>query len=164
METEQEVERPQLGDWWLVGVLCLVNAVAFIDRAALPLLVQPIKRDLQISDTLMSLLIGAAFIITYAVGGWFVGMLVDRFPRRRVLAMGMTVWGISTMLCGSVTTYAGLFLGRCGVGAGEATCGPSSMSLVSDAFHPRFRGRAVATADRRPGLPSPHSYRRRLRA
>ena len=144
METEQEVERPQLGDWWLVGVLCLVNAVAFIDRAALPLLVQPIKRDLQISDTLMSLLIGAAFIITYAVGGWFVGMLVDRFPRRRVLAMGMTVWGISTMLCGSVTTYAGLFLGRCGVGAGEATCGPSSMSLVSDAFHPRFRGRAVA--------------------
>ncbi|WP_439409118.1 MFS transporter [Bradyrhizobium sp. DASA03076] len=144
METEQEVERPQLGNWWLVGVLCLVNAVAFIDRAALPLLVQPIKRDLQISDTLMSLLIGAAFIITYAVGGWFVGMLVDRFPRRRVLAMGMTVWGISTMLCGSVTTYAGLFLGRCGVGAGEATCGPSSMSLVRDAFHPRFRGRAVA--------------------
>ncbi|MBW7961442.1 MFS transporter [Bradyrhizobium sp. BR 10261] len=144
METEQEVERPQLGDWWLVGVLCLVNAVAFIDRAALPLLVQPIKRDLQISDTLMSFLIGAAFIITYAVGGWFVGMLVDRFPRRRVLAMGMTVWGISTMLCGSVTTYAGLFLGRCGVGAGEATCGPSSMSLVRDAFHPRFRGRAVA--------------------
>jgi MFS family permease len=144
METDQEVERPQPGDWWLVGVLCLVNAVAFIDRAALPLLVQPIKRDLQISDTLMSFLIGAAFIITYAVGGWFVGMLVDRFPRRRILAMGIAAWGISTMFCGSVTTYAGLFLGRCGVGAGEATCGPSSMSLVRDAFHPRFRGRAVA--------------------
>jgi MFS family permease len=144
MEAEQDVERPSPGHWWLVSVLCLVNAVAFIDRAALPLLVQPIKRDLQISDTLMSFLIGAAFIITYAVGGWFVGMLVDRFPRRRILAMGIAAWGISTMFCGSVTTYAGLFLGRCGVGAGEATCGPSSMSLVRDAFHPRFRGRAVA--------------------
>ncbi|WP_247384345.1 MFS transporter [Bradyrhizobium sp. 143] len=144
MEAEQDVERPSLGDWWLVGVLCLVNAVAFIDRAALPLLVQPIKRDLQISDTLMSFLIGAAFIITYSVGGWFVGVLVDRFRRRRILAMGVAVWGLSTMFCGSVSTYAGLFLGRCGVGAGEATCGPSSMSLVTDAFHPRFRGRAVA--------------------
>jgi MFS family permease len=144
MVTDQEAERPNLGHWWLVGVLCLVNAVAFIDRAALPLLVQPIKRDLQISDTLMSFLIGAAFIITYAVGGWFVGVLVDRFPRRRILAIGITAWGISTMLCGSVTTYAGLFLARCGVGAGEAACGPASMSLVRDAFHPRFRGRAVA--------------------
>src|ERR1700757_948580 len=144
MVTDQEAERPNLGHWWVVGVLCLVNAVAFIDRAALPLLVQPIKRDLQISDTLMSFLIGAAFIITYAVGGWFVGVLVDRFPRRRILAIGITAWGISTMLCGSVTTYAGLFLARCGVGAGEAACGPASMSLVRDAFHPRFRGRAVA--------------------
>ncbi|WP_084302355.1 MFS transporter [Bradyrhizobium sp. WSM2254] len=144
MDAGQEAERPNPGHWWLVSVLCLVNAVAFIDRAALPLLVQPIKRDLQISDTLMSFLIGAAFIITYAVGGWFVGMLVDRFPRRRILAAGIAAWGISTMLGGSVTTYAGLFLGRCGVGAGEATCGPSSMSLVRDAFHPRFRGRAVA--------------------
>jgi MFS family permease len=40
--------------------------------------------------------------------------------------------------------YAALFAGRCGVGAGEATCGPVSMSLIKDSFEPRFRGRAVA--------------------
>jgi|EndMetStandDraft_5_1072996.scaffolds.fasta_scaffold50720_2 MFS family permease len=144
MKIEQKGERPSLTQWWMVGVLCLVNAVAFIDRAALPLLVQPIKRDLGISDTMMSLLIGAAFIITYAIGGWFVGVLVDRFPRRRILGIGITAWGLSTILCGSATTYAGLFLARCGVGAGEATCGPASMSLVKDAFDTRYRGRAVA--------------------
>src|SRR5207245_5426999 len=125
MKIEQEAERPTPTHWWMVGVLCLVNAVAFIDRAALPLLVQPIKRDLGISDTMMSLLIGAAFIITYAIGGFFVGVLVDRFSRRRILGIGIAAWGVSTILCGSATTYAGLFLGRCGVGAGEATCGPA---------------------------------------
>ena len=62
MKMEQEADRPAPAHWWMVGVLCLVNAVAFIDPAALPLLVQPIKRDLGISDTMMSLLIGAAFI------------------------------------------------------------------------------------------------------
>ncbi|MEH2493416.1 MFS transporter [Bradyrhizobium sp. AZCC 2230] len=144
MKIEQEAERPTSTHWWMVSVLCLVNAVAFIDRAALPLLVQPIKRDLGISDTMMSLLIGAAFIITYAIGGWLVGVLVDRISRRRILGIGIAAWGVSTILCGSATTYAGLFLGRCGVGAGEATCGPASMSLVKDAFDTRFRGRAVA--------------------
>ena len=44
--------------WGMAVVMCLVNAVAFIDRTALPLLVQPITRDLHISDTQMSLLIG----------------------------------------------------------------------------------------------------------
>jgi MFS family permease len=144
MKVEQESERPARAHWWMVSVLCLVNAVAFIDRAALPLLVQPIKRDLGISDTMMSLLIGAAFIITYAVGGWLIGVLVDRFSRRRILGLGITAWGLATIFCGSVTTYAGLFLGRCGVGAGEAACGPASMSLVKDTFDTRFRGRAVA--------------------
>ncbi|MFB6451333.1 MFS transporter [Bradyrhizobium tunisiense] len=137
-------DEPTFRHWWLVTVLCLVNAVAFIDRSALPLLVQPIKRELQISDTSMSLLIGIAFIATYSVGGWFIGVLVDRYSRRRILSAGISAWGLATIFCGFSTTYIGLFLGRCGVGAGEAACGPASMSLVKDAFAPRFRGRAVA--------------------
>jgi MFS family permease len=137
-------DAPTLTQWRMVSILSLVNAIAFIDRTALPLLVQPIKRDLGISDTLMSFLIGAAFIITYAFGGSLIGVLVDRYPRRRILATGITVWGAATIFCGSVMNYVALFAGRFGVGAGEATCGPVSMSLIKDSFEPRFRGRAVA--------------------
>ena len=144
MQTRPPLDAPTLTQWRMVSILCLVNAIAFIDRTALPLLVQPIKRDLGISDTLMSFLIGAAFIITYAFGGSVIGVLVDRYPRRRILATGIAAWGAATIFCGSVVNYAALFVGRCGVGAGEATCGPVSMSLIKDSFEPRFRGRAVA--------------------
>lgn len=135
---------PTSVQWRMVLILCLVNAIAFIDRSVLPLLVQPIRRDLGISDTEISFLIGAAFILTYFLGAPIVGSLVDRFSRRRVLASGITLWGVSTIFCGALANYTTIFIGRCGVGAGESTSGPSSMSLIKDAFEPRFRGRAVA--------------------
>lgn len=144
MQTSLDNVAPTRAQWRMVAILCLVNAIAFIDRTALPLLVQPIKRDLGISDTEISLLIGAAFIITYAVGGFLVGMLVDRFSRRKILAGAIGVWGTATVFCGTASSYAALFLGRCGVGIGESACGPASMSLIKDAFAPQFRGRAVA--------------------
>jgi MFS family permease len=130
--------------WGMAAVMCLVNAVAFIDRTALPLLVQPITRDLKISDTQMSLLIGLAFIMTYSIGGFFVGALVDRLPRRRILAAGISFWGAATILCGTTFNFVTLFIGRCGVGLGEAAGGPACMSIIKDAFAPQYRGRAVA--------------------
>lgn len=76
-------------------ILCLANSVAFIDRTSLSLLVQPIEQDLRLTDTKMSLLIGLAFIIAYSGGGLFAGALVDRFPRRWVLSVGVALWPIA---------------------------------------------------------------------
>src|ERR1700749_1515300 len=130
--------------WGMAIVMCLRNAVAFIDRTSLPLRVQPITRDLKISDTQMSLLIGLAFIFTYSIGGLFVGVLVDRFPRRRILALSMAFWGTATILCGTTFNYIAMFVGRLGVGLGEAAGGPACMSIIKDAFAPQYRGRAIA--------------------
>src|SRR5260370_38380634 len=103
MQARPPHDAPTLTQWRMVSILGLVNAIAFIDRTALPLLVQPIKRDLGISDTLMSFLIGAAFIITYAFGGSLIGVLVDPYPRRGILAAAITGWGAPPIFFGSVT-------------------------------------------------------------
>ena len=135
---------PSRTQWWMVATLCLINAVAFIDRTALPLLIQPMKRHLGLSDTQMSLLIGAAFILTYTIGGLLVGVLVDRNSRRTILSVGIGFWGLATIFCGWASSFGALFVGRCGVGLGESACGPASMSLIKDTFPQRYRGRAVA--------------------
>lgn len=146
METNVQTDSiaPTRAHWWMVATLCFVNAVAFIDRTALPLLIQPMKRSLGISDTQISLLIGAAFIATYTLGGIVIGAIVDRVSRRAALSAGIGFWGLATIFCGTASTFASLFLGRCGVGVGESACGPSSMSLIRDTFAPRYRGRAIA--------------------
>jgi len=125
-----------------VGILVLAYALAVVDRIAIGLLVEPIKADLHISDTQMGLLQGLAFAVFYSLFGLPLGVLVDRWKRVDVLAMGIFVWSAATAACGFARSYAMLFVGRIGVGAGEATVTPAASSLIADLFHPNERSRA----------------------
>jgi MFS family permease len=129
--------------WYMAAVLCLTNAVAFIDRQSLPLLVDAIKADLQVTDTQMSYLIGLAFVITYIGLGIPAGMLMDKYPRRLVMSVGIALWSAATALCGLVVSYSVMFVGRVGIGAGETVVGPGSVSVIRDAFPEDRRNRAI---------------------
>jgi MFS family permease len=63
--------------WYVVGVLTLAYVFSFIDRQILSLLVGPIERDLGISDTQMSLLMGFSFAAFYTLFGIPLGRLAD---------------------------------------------------------------------------------------
>ena len=129
--------------WYMAAVLCLTNAVAFIDRQSLPLLVDSIKSDLQVTDTQMSYLIGLAFVLTYIGLGIPAGMLMDKYPRRVVMASGIALWSAATAWCGLVVSYWAMFIGRLGIGSGETVVGPGSISAIRDAFPEGQRNRAI---------------------
>lgn len=128
--------------WYVVGVLTLANVSGFLDRQVLSLLVPAIERDLRISDTQMSYLIGLSFSVLYTVLGLPIAWWADRASRRNIMASGVTLWSLMTMLSGLVATYPRLLLARIGVGVGEATLNAPSVSLIADYF-PRER---VSTA------------------
>lgn len=132
-----------IATWWMVGLMCLVNTIAFIDRQSLPLLVQPVEHDLHLTDTQMSLVIGAAFVIVWAVLGLWAGVLVDRVNRKVALAIGACFWGVMTISCGWATSFVTLCIGRMGVGIGESVAGPTAVSLIKDGVDPTHRGRAL---------------------
>ena len=137
--TEQKVTARH---WYMACVLTLLYIYAQIDRSALILLVGPIKQDLGMTDTQMSLLLGLSFASCYAVLGLPAGYLVDRISRRAIMGVGVVAWSMMTVSCGLARTYTQLFLGRCGVGIGEAAITPASYSLIRDSFPPEKRGRA----------------------
>src|SRR5262245_60079946 len=129
--------------WYVVGVLMLANVSAFVDRQILGVLVAPIKRDFGISDEQMSYL-AAAFSLFFAVMGLPIARLAGRIGRRNVMAGGVALWSVFTVLCATAQTYTRLFVMRIGVGVGEASLNAPSVSLIAD-YVPRERlGRAMS--------------------
>lgn len=124
--------------WYVVGVLTLANVSGFLDRQVLSLLVPAIERDLGITDTQMSYLIGLSFSVFYTVLGLPIAWWADRGSRRTILVTGVALWSVMTMLSGLVRTYGRLLLARIGIGVGEATLSAPSVSLIADYF-PRDR-------------------------
>jgi MFS family permease len=130
--------------WYTVVVLLCAYIFSFIDRQILNLLVAPVRRDLAISDTQMSLLIGFSFAIFYSVLGLPFGRLADWVNRPRLIIAGMLVWSFMTGGCGLASSYGQLFLLRMGVGIGEATLTPAAYSMISDSFPPAKRSMAFS--------------------
>jgi MFS family permease len=129
---------------WTLAVLTLAYVFSFLDRIVINLLVEPMKRDLGLSDVQVSLLMGFSFAVFYTLCGLPLGWLADRCDRRKLIAAGIAVWSAATVACGLVRGYAGLFVARLAVGAGEATLTPAAHSMLAD-LYPRDRlGRAMA--------------------
>lgn len=129
--------------WYVLCILTLSFTVSFIDRQVLTLLIDPIKSDLNISDTQVSLLIGFAFSLFYVSMAIPIARQVDKGNRVNIIAIGVFFWSIMTGLCGFAKSYWQLFIARIGVGVGEATLTPAVYSLIPDYFPKEKLGTAV---------------------
>lgn len=130
--------------WFVIGLLTLANISSFLDRQILALLVVPIKRDLHLSDTKVSLLMGLSFALFYTVFGIVISRLADSSNRRNIIIAGVAIWSLFTSLCAGVKNYSQFFLARMGVGVGEATLSPSAYSIISDYFPKQKLGMALS--------------------
>ncbi|MBP7614938.1 MAG: MFS transporter [Steroidobacteraceae bacterium] len=130
--------------WFVAGLLAVAYAVAFVDRQVLNLLVDPIKTDLGLSDTRISLLQGFAFVFAYVAMGPVFGRLADRGNRRNLLIAGIALWSGFTVLCGFSQGFWSLFTARAGIGAAEACLLPAAWSMLADYFSREKLPRAMS--------------------
>lgn len=130
--------------WYMLGILVLVYIMGSVDRAVPSVVVEPLKREFDLTDSQIGFLTGFAYSIPYALAALPGGWLLDRLDRRRFLAATTVVWSVLTMAGAAAQNYLTLLLARMGVGAAEAPASPGSLSLISDLFPRERRGTAVS--------------------
>jgi MFS family permease len=126
-----------------LAVLTAINLLNYLDRYVVSALFESLRADLWLTDTRLGLL-ATGFIVVYMVASPVFGILGDRRPRLPLLAIGVGIWSLATVLSGFARGYWTLLAGRAAVGIGEAAYGTISPGLIADHFGPERRGRAYA--------------------
>ncbi len=128
---------------YVVGILTVVYVFNFMDRQILSILMQPIKQEMQLSDTELGFLGGVAFALFYATLGVPIARLADQYSRVNLITTCLGLWSLMTALSGLAANFTQLLAARIGVGVGEAGGGPSSHSLISDYVQAENRATAL---------------------
>ena len=130
--------------YYALFVLASVNLICSADRLIIGVLLEPIRSDLQLNDTQMGVLSGLAYAVFNSLALVPIGMLADRFSRRKVIAACLTVWSAATALGSIAQSFAQLALLRAMVGLGEAGNSAPGISMIADYFPETQRARAIS--------------------
>jgi len=129
---------------YVLAVMVLMYTMNYLDRFVLTILVNDIKRDLELSDSMMGFLMGPAFAIFYVIGGFPIARWADRSSRRMVITVGLTFWSAFTALSGLVRNAMELAIARVCIGVGEAAGAAPAHALISDYFPADRRATALS--------------------
>ena len=102
-----------------------------IDRNIINILQQSIKEEFNLMDWQLGMMTGFAFALFYTSIGIPVARLIDGGAiRTTIVAGGLALWSVATAMCGVVQNYWQLVLCRAGVGVGEGSFGPSTVTMA----------------------------------
>jgi MFS family permease len=114
----------------VVLLLAAVLFINYVDRGALPTAAYFIQADLKLTSAQLGVLF-SAFFWTYATIQIPVGWLAERYGANRVLALGLAVWALATMLVGVASSYLLLLLLRLLLGLGESAGFPCTSKILA---------------------------------
>ena len=90
-----------LSAWLLLALLTSLNVLNFLVRQLIPSLAPLLISDLGLTRAQIGSLAGFAFVVVYSIVGLVLGVFADRWPRRRLIAGGLTLWSAMTALSGA---------------------------------------------------------------
>lgn len=133
---------PALSPFWLLTILTGLNLFNYLDRFVLSAVLTPLQKDFGLSDGDLGW-VTTVFMLGYFLTSPFFGYLGDRWPRKWLIAFGIFIWSLGTVLTGFATSFAVLLAYRVLVGVGEASYATISPSMISDTFSGARRNNAL---------------------
>jgi len=129
--------------WYILIIMMLAYTINIADRYVMSTVLEPIRLELKLTDGGVAFLTGVSLAFFYVIMGIPLSWIADRYNRRNLLAISITIWSAMTALCGMSQGYMQLLLARIGVGIGEAGGTPSCNSIVADYFPANRRAMAM---------------------
>ena len=120
--------------WYVAIMMCLVYTLSISDRYSISTVLEPIRRQLHLSDANVAFLTGVSLALFYVFFGLPLSWLIDRYSRRNIIGASLVAWSAFTTATGLARGYGQLLLARIGVGVGEAGGTPGASSILSDYF------------------------------
>jgi EmrB/QacA subfamily drug resistance transporter len=141
-------DRLRLNDsnrrWWTLGAMCFALFMLMLDNTVVNVALPAIQDDLGATLSGLEWTVNA-YTLTFAVLLVTGGRLGDIFGRRRVFLFGVVVFSVSSAAIGLAPTQGWLVAGRALQGIGGAFMMPATLSIITHAFPPEERGKAIGT-------------------
>lgn len=128
---------------YILILLLLTLSIGHADRYLFSILMPAIKTDFGASDTVLGLIAGPGFMVSYLLLALPVARLADRWSRRKTLALAAAIWSSATAACGLSANVIQIGLSRVMVGAGESGAVPIAQSIISSLFSDKRRSTAL---------------------
>lgn len=144
--TPEGVDAPSTPDsrrWWVLVLLCGLQAMILLDMTVVNVALPAIQADLGFTDAGLSWVVNGYILMA---GGLLIlgGRLADTFGRRRLLLIGVVVFAVFSALSGAAVTPWMMIVGRFGQGVAEALAAPASLGLIALLFtDPKERAKAL---------------------
>ena len=155
MSTQTTLEPPRISSrgpaltvdnrrWWTLGAMCFALFMLMLDNTVVNVALPTIQRSLGLSIGGLEWVVNA-YTLTFAVLLITGGRLGDIFGRRRLFLIGVGIFTASSAFIGFAQSPAWLIGGRAVLGVGAALMMPATLSIVTNAFPPAERGKAIGT-------------------
>lgn len=128
---------------YVLVLMASINFINYVDRFILPAVATSIQDEFHVSDAQIGYA-ATAFTLIYALGAIPFGFWGDRGARRKVIAFGLALWSLATLVTGFTRTFPQLIAARAVLGIGEASYYPAGTSLLADHFPKSSRSRAIS--------------------
>jgi EmrB/QacA subfamily drug resistance transporter len=129
--------------WWILVVLCLSTAVLVIDNMVLNVAIPSLAGELGASAQDIQWIM-ESYMLVFAGLLLTAGSLSDRYGRRRVLIIGLALFGLASLAATVAGDPGQLIAARAVMGVGGALIMPSTLSILITVFDEEERRKAMA--------------------
>ncbi|XP_044272838.1 protein spinster isoform X3 [Tribolium madens] len=142
-QSERTIKDVKFREWVMVFILCFVNLINYMDRFTLAGILEDIQKYFNVQNDKGGLL-QTAFVLSYMIFAPIFGYLGDRYSRKKIMAFGVFLWSLTTLIGSFMRDYWFFLLFRALVGIGEASYSTIAPTIISDLFVGDVRSKMLA--------------------